>query len=143
MFGLMNIILASPLKTSTLQVHYSFDNILKVIFIIQTYSILFHVNLILHPLHLDMKQLSHMTLSYLPQERKIGFNLLDDEDFTIPYITDTIPNSPDGHRLPPQAKQNVSIIAINGEDPITAQGVLDELNCHQTPRGKSNIKISL
>ena len=25
---------------------------------------------------------------------KVGFILLDDEDFTIPYITDTIPNSP-------------------------------------------------
>ena len=27
-----------------------------------------------------------------PSGKKIGFNLLDDEDFTIPYITDTIPN---------------------------------------------------
>ena len=35
------------------------------------------------------------------------------------------------------------IVAINGKEPITAQGVLDELNRHQTPRGKSNIKISL
>ena len=35
------------------------------------------------------------------------------------------------------------IIAINGEETITAQGVLDELNRHQIPRGKSNIKISL
>ena len=35
------------------------------------------------------------------------------------------------------------ILAINGEEPITAQGVLDQLNCHQTPWGKSNIKISL
>ena len=35
------------------------------------------------------------------------------------------------------------IIAINGEEPITAQGVLDELNRHQNPWGKSNIKISL
>ena len=35
------------------------------------------------------------------------------------------------------------IVAINGEEPITAQGVLDELNHHQTQRGKSNIKISL
>ena len=35
------------------------------------------------------------------------------------------------------------IIAINGEEPIRAQGVLDELNCHQNPRGKSNINISL
>ena len=32
--------------------------------------------------------------------KKIGFNLLDDEDFTIPYITDTIPNPPAGHQLP-------------------------------------------
>ena len=35
------------------------------------------------------------------------------------------------------------IIAINGEEPITAQGVLDELNRHQTSRGKSNTQISL
>ena len=34
------------------------------------------------------------------------------------------------------------IISINGEEPITAQGVLDEINCHQTPPGKSKIKVS-
>ena len=73
----------------------------------------------------------------------MGFNLLDDEYFTIPYITDTIPNSPAGNQLPSQAKQNVWIVAINGEEPITAQGVLDELNRHQTSRGISKIKISL
>ena len=71
------------------------------------------------------------------------FYLLDDEYFTITYITDTIPNSPAGHQIPSQAKQNLWIVAINGEEPITAQGVLNELNRHQTPRGKSNIKISL
>ena len=49
-----------------------------------------------------------------PSGKKIGFNLLNDEDFTIPYITDTIPNSPAGHQLPSQAKQNVWIVAING-----------------------------
>ena len=78
-----------------------------------------------------------------PSGKKFGFNLLDDEYFTIPYITDTIPNSPDGHQIPSQANRNVSIIAINGKEPITDQGVLDELNFHQTPRGKSKIKISL
>ena len=57
-----------------------------------------------------------------PYGKKIGFNLLDDEDFTIPYITDTIPNLPAGNQLPSQAKRNVWIIAINGEQPITAQG---------------------
>ena len=35
------------------------------------------------------------------------------------------------------------IIAINGEDPITAKGALDELNFHQTPRGKSKAEISI
>ena len=78
-----------------------------------------------------------------PSGKKNGFNLLDDEYFTIPYITDTntIPNSPAGHHLPSQAKQNMWIVAINGEEPITAQVLLDELNGHQTPRGKSKIKI--
>ena len=46
---------------------------------------------------------------------KVGFNLLNDEDFTIPYINDTIPNSPAGHQLPSQAKRNLWIIAMNGE----------------------------
>ena len=49
-----------------------------------------------------------------PSGKKIGFNLLDDEDFTIPYIIDNIPNSPAGHQLPSQAKRNVWIVAING-----------------------------
>ena len=78
-----------------------------------------------------------------PSGKKISFNLLDDEDFTIPYITDTIPNSLAGHQLTSQAKRNVWIVSINVEEPITDQVVLDELNFYQTPRGKSNIKISL
>ena len=39
-----------------------------------------------------------------PSRKKIGFNLLDDEAFTIPYIIDTIHNSPAIHQLPSQAK---------------------------------------
>ena len=54
-----------------------------------------------------------MTLSYLPLERKLFFNLMDDEDFKIHYITDTLPDSPAGHQLPSQAKRNVWIVAIN------------------------------
>ena len=42
-----------------------------------------------------------------PSGKIVGFNLLDDEDFTIPYITDTIPNSSSGHQLPAQAKHTV------------------------------------
>ena len=71
MFGLINIIINYIYKKSTLQVTYSFCKILKVIFIIQTSSTWFHANLVLHPLHLVMRQLSHMPLNYLPLERKL------------------------------------------------------------------------
>ena len=66
---------------------------------------------------------------WLPSSgKKIGFNLLDDEDFTILYVTDTIPNSPAGRQLPTQVKHDVWIIDINVKEPITDQGALDELN---------------
>ena len=35
------------------------------------------------------------------------------------------------------------IVAINGEEPITAQVELDEVNIHQSTRGKSKVNISL
>ena len=65
-----------------------------------------------------------------PSGTKFHFNLLDDENFTIPYITDKSPNLPDRHQIPEQAKLNVWIVAINGGDPITAQGALNGLNRH-------------
>ena len=67
---------------------------------------------------------------------------MDDEDFTIPYITDTIQNSTAVQKIPTQAKLNVWIIAINMEEPIIAQGALDEINRHQTPNRKTKVKIS-
>ena len=39
---------------------------------------------------------------------------MGDEDFTIPYVADTIPNSPDGCQIPTQSKRNVWIIAVIG-----------------------------
>ena len=42
-----------------------------------------------------------------PSENKVCFNLLDDEYFTIRYITDTIPNSSAGRQLPTQSKPDV------------------------------------
>ena len=68
---------------------------------------------------------------------------MDDADFTIPYITGTIPNSPFGHKLPKQDKRNAWVVAINGEEPIIYQCALDELNRHQIPRGKYKVNISL
>ena len=38
-----------------------------------------------------------------PARKKIGFLLLYDYEFTIPYTFDTIPNSQAGHKLPTQA----------------------------------------
>ena len=68
---------------------------------------------------------------------------MDHEDFTIPYINDTIPNSPSVNQLLTQDKRNLWIIAINGEETITAQGELGELNRHQNLHGKSKVDISL
>ena len=58
------------------------------------------------------------------------------------YVTNKITGSPAGHQLPTYLK-NVWIIDINGEEHITYQGTLDELNQHQNPRGKSKFKISI
>ena len=74
---------------------------------------------------------------------KIGFNLLDYGDFTIPYIIDTIPNSPAVHQLMTQVKKYVWIIYINGEETITTQGKLDEIHHYQTQCGKCKVNISL
>ena len=70
-FVLMNIIIVSPYNTSTLQVPYSFDKILKVIFIIHISTTWFYVNLILHPLHFFIQKFSPMKFSYLPLERML------------------------------------------------------------------------
>ena len=78
-----------------------------------------------------------------PSGRKVGFNVLDDEDFKSPSITDTTPNSPSIRHLTAQDKRNVLIIAINGLEPITAQGALDELKHHKNPRGKPKDKIRI
>ena len=81
---------------------------------------------------------------YLPLAgKKIGFNLLDDEDFTITYVIDTIPNSPASNKLPTHDKKNVWFIDINGEEPMKSQGALDEIQRHRNPQEKYNVKISL
>ena len=102
------------------------------------------------PCELDLKSTPFSSTKILtyeielpPAGKKIGFNLLDNAYFTITYVTDTIPNSPAGHQLPTQDKLNVWIIDINREEPITSQGALDELNFHQTLRGKSKVNISI
>ena len=53
---------------------------------------------------------------------KIGFNLLDDNEFTIPYILDEIMNSPAGNKLPTHANNNIWIIDIHVEEPLAANG---------------------
>ena len=56
-------------------------------------------DLIIVPLIMVMLKFKY-EIELPPLGKKVGFNLLDDEDFKIPYITDTIPNSPAGHQLP-------------------------------------------
>ena len=51
---------------------------------------------------------------------------MDDEYFTITYVIDAIPNSPDGRQPSTQSKKNLWIISINEEYPITSQVTIDE-----------------
>ena len=83
------------------------------------------MNLILHPLRFVIQKIITYEIELPPSGNKICFNLLDDEDFKIPYVTDTIPNSPASYQLPTQTKKHLWIIYINGEDPIISQGALD------------------
>ena len=71
------------------------------------------MKLILHPLHFFDTTILTYEIELPPAGRKIGFNLLDDEDFIIPYVIYTIPNPPSGHQLPTQSKNNVWVISIN------------------------------
>ena len=68
---------------------------------------------------------------------------MDGGDFTIPYIIDTIPNSPAFNQLPTQSMKILYIISINGEYPITSKWSLDKLNRYQTQRGKFKVNIIL
>ena len=86
----------------------------------------------MNPLHAVIQKITY-EIVLPPSGKKIGFNLLDYRYFKIPYITDTIPNSPTVHQLTTHVKLNGWIVYIKGEDHITYQGVLDELNLHQTP----------
>ena len=68
---------------------------------------------------------------------------MDDDDFTISYVIDKIPNSPPSHQLPTESKKKMWIVDINGEERTIAQGTLKELNRHQNPRVKSKLNISI
>ena len=142
MFGLMNIIIVSAYKTITLQVLYYFKNILKFLFTIHISSTWFHMSLILHPIHSGIKQFSHMKLSYLLLERILVliYCMMKILQPLLSLIQSQIyqPVINFQHRL-----KHVWTIALNGEEPIRDQGALDEPNYHQTPRGKSKVKISI
>ena len=77
------------------------------------------------PFYYETITLYEIKLPYY--RKKIGLNLLNDEYFTIPYIFDTITNSPAGNQLLTQANNNVWIININREGTITSKRSLDQL----------------
>ena len=62
-----------------------------------------------------------------PSGIKIGLNLLDNNEFTIPYILDIVPNSPYVHQLSTQSKKYLFIVSIHGGEQLTEKQLLDEL----------------
>ena len=63
---------------------------------------------------------------------KVGFNLMDYDEFIITNIIDTIANYPPGHQILTQAKKNVCIIAINGDKTVITKGLIDEIKRYHT-----------
>ena len=84
-----------------------------------------------------------MKLGYIPLERKLVliYCMMKTLQSRISLIQSQIhqPVINYQHRL----NKNVWIIDINVEEPITAQGAIDELNRHQSPREKYRVKVSL
>ena len=68
---------------------------------------------------------------------------MDYDIWTIIYILDIIPNYPAGHRLISQAKNNVCIVEIDGDEEINAKGPLEYIQSNQTNKGKSKVSIIL
>ena len=60
------------------------------------------MHLILHPLHPVTQNILAYEIDLPPSGNKTGLNFLDDEYFTVPYITNKTPNEPEGHQLPTQ-----------------------------------------
>ena len=60
---------------------------------------------------------------------------MDDDDFNIPYILETTPNSLEGHQLISQAKNNVWIVEIDGQETINSEGAPEEIQKHQYNKG--------
>ena len=78
-----------------------------------------------------------------PEGKKICLNFMDDNEFTTPYIIETINNLTTYHQFPTQDNKNVWIISINREDPITTKGETDKLEQHQAQSRNSKVNISL
>ena len=78
-----------------------------------------------------------------PNGKNIGFNLLDDEDLTIPYVVDTILYLPAFYQLTTHANKNMWFMDINSEEPMISQGAIDELQRHHNQRVKFKFKASL
>ena len=66
-----------------------------------------------------------------PQGKKFGINLMDDDDFNIPYIFEMVLDYLVGHQLPDQTKKNFFIVEIYGEYPIMSKVDLEEIKLHR------------
>ena len=74
---------------------------------------------------------------------KVGFNLMDYDEFIITNIIDTIANYPPGHQILTQAKKIVCIIAINGDKTVITKGLIDEIQRYHTQHSNKKLNIRL
>ena len=96
-----------------------------------------HIDLIPYELELSDTPFTKSTilnseLELPPQGKKFGINLMDDDDFNIPYIFEMVLDYLVGNQLPDHTKKHFFIVEIYGEYPIMDKGDLKDIKLYQS-----------
>ena len=75
-------------------------------------------------------------LEISPQVKKSGTNLMDNDDFNIPYVVEFVPNFLAGHQFPDKTKKISLIVRFYGEDSVMASGSLEEIKLLRYNNGR-------
>ena len=135
--GLMNPTPMYPMRERThnmsLHLHHNPEIVLQYHHI--------HIDLILYELELSDTPFMKSTiikseLEISPQGKNSGMNLMDNDDFNIPYVVEFVPNFLAGHQFPDKTKKISLIVRFYGEDSVMASGSLEEIKLLRYNNGR-------
>jgi hypothetical protein len=72
-------------------------------------------------------------ISIPPKGRKFHIQVGDDQEYHIPFLDRVYVDSPWFNEIPPSARRNMWIVAINDEEPIMGTSFIDYLHHLQDP----------